>query len=83
MFGPNVTLPATGSVGMLKHMERRRCTHRGSQDDKYVRVGAPGRLFSVELLPELPEHLGASRRLAATHLRHRQVTAVPPLRLFS
>lgn len=44
------------------------CTHRGSQDDEDVCVGVSGALLSIELPPELPEHLGASQRLSAHRL---------------
>lgn len=44
------------------------CTHRGSQDDEDVCVGVSGALLSIELPPELPEHLGASQRLGAHRL---------------
>lgn len=45
----------------------RHCTHRGSQDDECVCVGVSGLLLSIELPPELPEHLRASQGLR-THL---------------
>lgn len=48
----------------------RRHTHRGSQDYEYVCVGVTGLLLSIELPPELSEHLGASQRLSAHLLVH-------------
>lgn len=48
----------------------RSCTHRGSQDYECMCVEVTGQLFSIELPPELYEHLRATQRLSAHLLAH-------------